>query len=220
MGIQHGEALYPHVVLHLKTNIVTYIIILLIGISCKQTDKKIANKKTDRNEMILDSIYRSEKLDTIVNYQPLSLNFNGKPIFSIGQKLNEIDSNLSYRIDGNLDYQDYFPTVKDYITTEDKISVFKIGQHSYINGILYFSADQKSQRIFNVSGTWGFQIHESGIIEKMKIWLTEELFPELKDKFEFKDKWNYKIESQNQIEHFELTKDKESWILNYEVELK
>ncbi len=204
----------------MRTNFVTYLIILILGISCKQTDKKIAENRTDRNEIILDSIYRIEKLDTMANYQPLSLNFNGKPIFSIGQRLTEIDSTLSYRIDSNLDYQDYFPTVKDYITTEDKLSVYKIGKHSYINGILYFSADQKSQRIFNVSGTWGFQVYENGIIEKMEIWLTENLFPELKNKFEFKDKWNYKIENQNQIEHFELNKNKNSWTLNYEVELK
>jgi hypothetical protein len=204
----------------LRTNIVTYLIILILGISCKQTDKKIAENRNDRNEIILDSIYRIEKLDTIAAYQPLSLNINGKPIFSIGQKLTEIDSNLSYRIDPNLDYQDYFPTIKDYITTEDKLSIYKIGKHSYISGILYFSADQKSQRIFNVSGTWGFQVYENGIIEKMEIWLTENLFPELKNKFEFKDNWNYKIENQNQIEHFELNKNKDNWILDYEVELK
>lgn len=156
----------------------------------------------------------------MANYQALSLNFNGKPIFSIGQKLTEIDSTLSYQIDPNSGYQDYFPTVKDYMTTEDKLSVHKIGKHSYINGILYFSADQKSQRIFNVSGTWGFLSYENGIMEKMKIWLTENLFPKLKNKFEFKDNWNYKIENQNQIEHFELNKNKDSWILNYEVELK
>ncbi|WP_281979461.1 hypothetical protein [Tenacibaculum mesophilum] len=204
----------------MRTNIVTYLIILILGISCKQTDKKIAEKRTDRNEVILDSIHRIEKLDTIANYKPLSLNFKGKPIFAIGQKLTEIDSTLNYRIDPNLDYQDYFPTVKDYITTEDNLSVHKIGKHSYVNGILYFSADQKSQRIFNVSGTWGFQVYESGIIEKMEIWLTENLFPALKNKFEFKDNWSYKIETENQIEHFELNKKNENWILNYEVELK
>jgi hypothetical protein len=103
---------YIEVLLHLKTNIVTYLIILILGISCKQTDKKITENRTDRNEIILDSIYRIEKLDTMDNYQPLSLNFDENPIFSIGQKLTEIDSTLSYRIDPNLDYQDYFPIVK------------------------------------------------------------------------------------------------------------
>lgn len=54
----------------------------------------------------------------------------------------------------------------------------------------------------------------------MKIWLTENLFLDLKNNFEFTDKWIYKIETKNQIEHFELNKENESWILNYEVELK
>ena len=54
----------------------------------------------------------------------------------------------------------------------------------------------------------------------MKIWLIENLFPELKNHFEFKENWNYRIETQNQIEHFDLTKENESWTLKYEVELK
>jgi hypothetical protein len=214
------QSLYKTVVLHLRTNILTYLIILILGISCKQTDKKIAENRTDRNEIILDSIYRIEKLDTIANYQPLSLNFNGKTIFSIGQRLTGIDSTLTYRIDPNSDYQEYFPMVKDYLTAEDKLSLYRIGKHSYINGTVYFSADQQSERIFNVSGTWGFLVYDENVLKEMKTWLIENLFPELENHFEFKDNWNYKIETQNQIEHFDLKKENESWTLKYEVELK
>ena len=195
-------------------------IILIVGISCNLTDKKIAENGTDKNQMILDSIFDVEKLNANLSYQPLSLNFKGSPIFSIGQKLTEIDSTLSYRIDPNLDYQDYFPLILDYIKTEDKLSLHKIGKHSYVSGILYFSADQKLEKIFNVSGNWGFQVYDNGILEEMEVWLTENLFPDLKNKFEFKDNWNYEIKSLNQVEYFELNQKQESWHLKYNVELK
>ena len=186
----------------------------------KRVDKKFNENGIELNLTILDSILKFENLNAELTYNPLSLNFNGKPIFSIGQKLSKIDSTLSYRIDPNMDYQDYFPIIIDYMTTEDKLSVYQIGKHSYINGILYFSVEQETKKIFNVSGSWGFEINDNGEIEQAELWLTESLFPKLKGKFEFKDKWNYKIENQYQTELFELKKKEDSWILNYKVELK
>jgi len=186
----------------------------------KRADNKFAQNGIEQKTNIVDSIYQAENLNINSSYKPLSLNFNGKPIFSIGQKLTEIHSTLNYRIDPNSDYQDYFPTIKDYLTAEDKLSLYRIGKHSYINGIVYFSTDQQSERIFNVSGTWGFLVYDKNVLKEMKTWLIENLFPELENHFEFKDNWNYKIETQNQIEHFDLTKENESWTLNYEVELK
>lgn len=196
-------------------------IMIFIGVSMgKRADKKFSKTELVHNSKILDSILKNEKLDTVSTYKPLSLNFYGKPIFAIGQRLNEIDSTLSYRIDPNLDYQDFFPIVKDYITTEDKLSFYKIGENSYINGIIYFSADQHSQRIFNVSGTWSFKVYDDDVVDEMKNWLTQNLFPILKNNFEFKDRWNYKIETQNQVENFMLKGKKDNWILDYTVKLK
>lgn len=206
--------------LHTRKNIITCLIVLIIGISCKRAGKKIEDVQINHNEIILDSIYKVEKLDSTINYEPLSLNFKGNPIFSIGQKLTEIDSTLSYRIDPNMDYQDYFPLIQDYMTTEDRLSVYKIGKHSHIMGVLYFSVDQNSQRIFNVSGTWGFNVYKKEVLKQMELWLTESLFPNLKNKFKFEDKWSYKIESPNQIELFNLSNSKNNWSLDYKVELK
>lgn len=196
-------------------------ILIFIGASMgKRADNKFAENGIEQKTNIIDSIYQVENLDINSSYKPLSLHFNGKPIFSIGQKLSEINSTLTYRIDPNSDYEDYFPMIKDYLTTEDKLSLYKIGKHSYINGVVYFSADQQSERIFNVGGTWGFSVYDKNVLEEMKIWLIENLFPELENHFDFKENWNYKIETQNQIEHFNITKNNESWTLNYEVELK
>ena len=186
----------------------------------KRVEGKFDKNGIAQDSRIIDSIFKVENFKTILDYEPLSLNFNEKPIFSIGQNLTEIDSTLSYRIDPNMDYQDYFPIIRDYMTTEDKLSVYKIGKKSYITGILYFSTEQKTKKIFNVSGNWGFKIYENGVIEQMELWITKKLFPKLKNHFQFKDKWNYKIENQNQIELFDLKKKKDSWILNYKVELK
>lgn len=196
-------------------------ILIFIGTSMgKRADNKFSKNEIEQKTNIVDSIYQAENLDINSSYKPLSLYFNRKPIFSIGQKLSEIDPTLTYRIDPNSDYQDYFPTIKDYLTAEDKLSLYKIGKHSYINGIVYFSADQQSERIFNVSGTWGFSVYDKDVLEEMTNWLIENLFPELENHFDFKENWNYKIEAKNQIEHFNLTKNNKSWTLNYEVELK
>ncbi|WP_408029405.1 hypothetical protein [Tenacibaculum xiamenense] len=186
----------------------------------KRPNKILVGDAINKEKYILDSIYQAEKFDTNRIYEPLSLNFNGKPIFSIGEKLKEVDSTLTYRIDPNSDYQDYFPLIRDYLITEDKLSLYKIGKYSYVTAMVYFSAEGKSNRIFNVSGCWGFQVYDPLILDKMETWFTENLFPELKDKFEFRNHWNYKIETQNQVELFDLIKKDESWVLNYRVKLK
>jgi len=209
------------VVQHLKTKFVTYIIILILGISCKQTDKKIAENGIDLNQIVLDSIYQVEKLDSTVNYQPLSLNFKGKPIFSIGQKTTEIDSNLSYRMDPNMDYQGYENIITDYLTTDDNLSI-GLGNYSSLNGIAFFSADRKSKRIFNVAGSWYFELQKENMEQIAIDSITNNLFPILKNKIQLINGWTYDFVTENQIEKFKVTQreNDKGWNLNYQVELK
>ena len=213
--------LYIQVVLHLKKNIVTYIIILILGISCKQTDKKIAENRIDLNQIVLDSIYRVEKFDITVSYQPLSLNFKGKSIFTIGQKTTEIDSTLSYRMDPNMEYQGCENIITDYLTTDDNLSI-NLGNYSSLNGIAFFSADRKTKRIFNVAGSWYFDLQKENMEQIAVDSITKNLFPILKDKIQLVNGWTYDFVTENQIEKFKVTKreNDKGWNLNYQVELK
>lgn len=199
----------------MKTSLYLTLLILSLNFSCKRN-----TSKTFKNSKVLDSIYKVEKLDTTIIYKPLSLHFKRKPIFTIGQKLTDVDSSLSFRYDPNSDYQDYFPLIKDYITTEDKLSLYKVGKSSYVTGIVFFSVEQHSQRLFNVSGTWSININNKDDLQTIKKWITTYLFPSLKNKFNFKNKWKSKIETKNRVEKFQLLQQRGFWVLEYNVELR
>ena len=136
-------------------------------VSCKQNDRKTAENKTDRNQIILDSIYRAEKFDSIKDYKPLSLNYKGNPILRIGQKTSELDSTLSYRMDPNMDYQGFENLITDYLSIDDNLLI-ELGNYSSLNGIAFFSADRKSKRIFNVSASWYFDLNMENMEKKEK----------------------------------------------------
>ncbi len=205
----------------LKTNILTYLTILIFGVSCKQTDRKIDKNKTNQNQIVLDSIYRAEKFDSTITYKPLILNYKGKSIFTIGQKTTEIDSTLSYRMDPNMDYQGYENIITDYLSTDDNLSI-QLGNYSSLNGIAFFSADRKSKRIFNVSANWYFDLQKENMKQVAIDSITKHLFPILKDKLQLKNDWTYELESENQIEKFKVIQreNDKGWNLNYEVKLK
>ena len=205
----------------MKPSIIIYLTILILVVSCKQNDRKTAENKTDRNQIILDSIYRAEKFDSIRTYKPLSLNYKGNPILRIGQKTSELDSTLSYRMDPNMDYQGYENLITDYLTTDDNLSI-ELGNFSSLNGIVFFSADRKSKRIFNVSASWYFDLNDDNIANVAIDSITKILFPIVKDKIELDSTWSYQYKTENQVEHWKLTKGEimSGWNLNYNVELK
>lgn len=205
----------------MKSSIITYLTILILVVSCKQNDRKTAENKTDRNQIILDSIYRAEKFDSIRIYKPLSLIYKGKPILRIGQKTSELDSTLSYRMDPNMDYQGFEYLITDYLTTDDHLSI-ELGNYSSLNGIAFFSADRKSKRIFNVSASWYFDLKQENMEQIAIDSITKRIFPILKNKIQLKNDWNYEFESDNQIEKFKVTQREtdKGWNLNYEVKIK
>lgn len=205
----------------MKPSIITYLTILILVVSCKQNDRKTAEIKTDRNQIILDSIYNAEKFDSIRTYKPLSLIYKGNPILRIGQKTSELDSTLSYRMDPNMDYQGYEFLITDYLSTDDNLSI-ELGNYSSINGIAFFSADRKSKRIFNVSASWYFDLQKVNMEQVAIDSITKRLFPILIDKIQLKNDWTYELETENQIEKFKVTQreNDKGWNMNYEVKLK
>ena len=205
----------------MKPSILTYLTILILVVSCKQNDRKTAKNKIEQNQIILDSIYNAEKFDSRRIYKPLSLIYKGKPILRIGQETSELDSTLSYRMDPNMDYQGYEYLITDYLTTDDNLSI-ELGNHSSLNGIAFFSADRKSNQIFNVSASWYFDLNQENMEQIAIDSITKRIFPILKDKIQLKNNWNYEFESESQIEKFKLIQREtdNGWNLNYEVELK
>jgi hypothetical protein len=211
----------------MKSNQIYLILLSTLLIGCNYKEKQIntwkrrtAEYETQRTKT-LDSIFTAEKFNSKIEYEPLCLCHNGKPIFSIGQKIFEIDSTLSYRMDPNMDYQGYEYIVTDYLTTDDHLSI-KLGEYSSINGITFFSADKKYYHLFNVSGSWYFDLNEDNM-EKVAIdSITNRLFPILKGKIKLESSWKYDHQSKNQIEHWTISTvdGMGGWNLHYEVELK
>lgn len=205
----------------MKTYTVTYLAILILGVSCKQIGQKNTEIKADRIKIVLDSIFIAEKFDSTKTYHPLSLHYKGKSIFSIGQKTTEIDSTLSYRMDPNMDYQDFESIITDYLTTDDNLSI-ELGNYSSLNGIGFFSTHRISKRIFNVSASWYLDLQKENMEQVAIDSITKRFFPILKDKIELKNGWSYKLELESQIEIFKITQEnnEKGWNLDYEVKLK
>lgn len=193
----------------------------MLVFSCKQVNKKIADIKIEQSKIVLDSIFEAEKFNPKLDYKPLSLIYKGKPIFSIGETTKAIDPNLSYRPDPNANYQNYFFVVKDFLSMDDDLSI-ELVDNSSINGIIFFSADQKEDRLFNVAGCWTFDLQNDSINKIALDSLSNKLFPILKNKIEFNDDWTFNNETQNLIEKWYITKESvlKLWSLNYKVELK
>lgn len=190
-------------------------------VSCSQAPKNFITSKYDLNQVILDSIFIAENFNPSINYAPLSLFYRGNSIFHIGQSTSKLDSNLSFRPDPNYTYQNYFFVVKDYLSLDDSLSI-ELGNYSSINGIIFFSADQKHGRIFNVAGSWTLDLIDENMDPLAVKAISNKLFPVLKDKIKLENNWTYDIETPHQIEHWDVKKGEvlKKWLLNYEVQLK
>ena len=205
----------------MKRIIKAALIVLILGVSCKKTNKRATQLGINKNQVVLDSIYQVEKLDSTSTYQPLSLHYKGKPIFTIGQKTTEIDSTFSYRMDPNMDYQGFENLITDYLSTDNYLHI-DLGNNSSLNGIVFFSVDKESKRIFNVSASWYFDLNQKNMEQAAIDSITKRIFPLLKGKIQLKKNWTYEHKSKFRVEIFSLKQRErdQGWILNYEVELK
>ena len=198
----------------------TIIVFQIILMSCGH--KKNENKYAVDNLARLDSIFIVENFRPETSYAPISLYYKSKPLLTPGQKTEDLPNNFSYRPDPNSDYQDYYNLIIDYLSLDDNLSI-ELSSGS-INGIIFFSADRLEKRIFNVTGHWtiDMDIDDDSKYEINQA-ICNRLFPDLKDKIEFIDDWNYSINHQNHSEIFKLKapdKNGGRWTLSYSVELK
>src|SRR5215212_2295950 len=129
-----------------------YILMLIILNSCSNFVKKPNQYFATIDEVKLDSILKTENFNSGMDYGKVSLIYKGKSIFSLGQKLETLDSTFSFRYDPNGKYSNSFNLVIDYLSLDDNLSI-NLSEGS-INGILFFSADQKNKGVFNIGGNW------------------------------------------------------------------
>ena len=203
----------------------TYILMIFFLNSCGNSE--IINNGTDTKQIMeltakVDSVLFLENFKRDNKYEPISLNYNGKPILSPGEKVQNLDSTLSFRYDPNGKYWDNFNLIKDHLSLDDNLSI-ELTEGS-INGILFFSSDQIENQIFNISGNWTIgkeitQRNEDEIIKQ----ITERLFPILTDKLKFQEDWKFINEKENYTEYFSVNPPKENgfwWTMDYEVKMK
>ena len=112
--------------------------------------------------------------------------------------------------------------VSDYLSMDD---YFLIKQSTgSINGVFHFSADRSQKRRFHISGNWLFDIDLNDKTKKEAVdAICTLLFPILKNKIEFRDKWTYTHVSNDFDEVFTISKDESKaydWSLNYKLMMK
>lgn len=177
-----------------------YVLIIMLLNSCGNSEMvNDGVKSSSELAAKVDSILKLEHFRREATYEPLSLSYKGKPILNLGQKVENLDSTLSFRHDPNGKYWD-INLVKDHLSVDDNLSI-ELKQGS-INGILFFSSDQIENQIFRLSGYWtiGTELTENNKDEIIKQ-ITEKLFPILKDKLQFESGWSFENKEENYVEH-------------------
>lgn len=162
-----------------------------------------------RNIELRDSIFLAQHFDTSHIYsKPICLLYEQKPLLRIGEKMSGFPRCFSYRPDPNLEFQDYYGIVTDYLSTSD---YFMIEQKSgSINGILVFAADARDHRIFSLSGSWLFDIDttRAATIQALDA-LRSKVFPCLPASTKLLKHRSFKINNGDFTESFNLITPKE-----------
>ncbi len=195
------------------------IIICIATISCHQK-----NSKTQKLSQ-LDSIFNSENFDTTKLYpESCCLQYKGKPLLTIGQNVNQLDTSLSFRPDPNGSFDKHSKIITDYLSLDDFYSA-KVSTGS-IDGIIFFSADKKG-RIFSLSCSWTLNAELVDTSGMETIHILKKFFPCLP--LDFKGKRVFELTHKDFIEKFNLYPSPDSadadlghnphWSLRYSVKL-
>jgi len=195
------------------------LIICIATISCNQQ-----NSKTEKLPQF-DSILYSENFDTSKLYsEPCCLQYKGKPLLTIGQNINQLDTSLSFRYDPNGRFEKHSKTITDYLSLDDFYSA-KVSTGS-IDGIIFFSADKKG-RIFSLSCCWTLNADLVDTSGMEIINILKQFFPCLPN--DFKGKKEFDLTHKDFIEKFTLYPSQHSadydnnylphWSLDYSVRL-
>ncbi|WP_299117436.1 hypothetical protein [uncultured Winogradskyella sp.] len=202
---------------------ICYFIITLILFSCKNSEKQ--NKPSgqiDEVEFKVDSILNAQNFNKTTQYEAISLVYNGKPLVSLGQKIEQLDPTLSFRDDPNGDFWNKTYLIKDHLSMDKNLSM-SLSKGS-INGILFFSSDQIDHQIFNISGGWTIEAEVTKENESEVVNEITKLFPCLKNNLELREDWEYINKKEKYIEYFIINSSKENngvfWTMNYDVKIK
>jgi hypothetical protein len=198
-------------------------IISISIISCHQKGAKTESISK------IDSIFQSENFDTSKLYsEPCCLQYKGKPLLTIGQNTNKLDTSFSYRFDPNGVYDrddKNISIVTDYLSLDDYFSA-KVSTGS-IDGIVFFSADKKG-RIFALSCNWTLNADLVDTSGMETVQILNKFFPCLPT--DFKGKRQFELQHKDFFETFKLNPMTDSirtengisprWTLEYDVKLK
>lgn len=168
----------------------------------------------------VEQAFERENFDPNKEYEPLSLQYNGHPIFSIGQKVKTIDSLITYKKNTSDKYHHSPKNITDYISTDSNLTIWI--DTSYVAGSIQFSVDNTRGRVFRTIGYWTFNFpNDSLIMNELKTQFSSKFFPVLKNSIQFKKSWNKVITHPNFKENFKLKLNKKLnlWVLSYEVKL-
>lgn len=195
-----------------------YLFILLWLSSCGKLDKVDDKRNFNLTEEILNKV----NLKKDIPYEPISLHLKGKPILTLGQHVQEIRNTIHFREDPNGRWGYQTNLIKDHVSTDDKLSIAL--EEGGINGILYFSSEEKEHRIFAIGANWTIdtKINEKSK-EKISQLIVERLFPVLEDKLKIEDGWKYTQTKANFVEHFSINAPNENrhyWNMRYEIAIK
>jgi hypothetical protein len=159
-----------------KTRSIPFCILLGLAAACTSDRDKLTTK--------LDSIFLSKNFDTTLNYKDsCSLFFKEKPLFKMGQLLNQLDNSFSYSLDANGTFQNEFDLVTDHYSTDTAFT--KKQASGSLNGIVYFTTDKKG-RVFTLHAAWLLDIPNTAEAETEAInTLRKDFFPCLPDDFNY-----------------------------------
>lgn len=166
----------------------------------------------------VDQAFKEENFKPNTNYAPLSLYYNGHPIFSIGQTLASLDTTMTYKKNEADKYYHSPESVTDYICYDNGLTVWL--DNEAISGGIQFSADNDQDRIFRVIGYWTFNMPiDSEKLEEAKKKFCIAFFPVLTNKIEFREGWQQTVEHSTYEELFELKRNEKlnMWVISYKV---
>lgn len=138
------------------------VFLILILVSCSHSKKQEEAIASARNVELRDSIFRAQHFHTKYVYsKPVCLLYNKKPLLKIGQRISALPKELGYRFDPNLEFQEHYGIITDYLSISE---YFTIAQSTgSVNGIVFFAADERDNRIFYLTGNWLFATDTSRV---------------------------------------------------------
>ncbi|WP_210517829.1 hypothetical protein [Hymenobacter terricola] len=183
---------------------------MLIIASCSHARKQQEAIVSARNIELRDSIFRAQHFDTGYIYsKPVCPLYNKKPLLKIGQRVSELPKELGYRFDPNLDFQEYYGVITDYLSLSEYFTITQ--SKGSVNGIVLFAADERDNRIFHLKGNWLFDTDTSRAETIAALdSLRKKVFPCLPPAKALLKRRSMKINNGDFTEIFELTTPKEA----------